>query len=86
MKQAIDSESQRLPIEIDATSNGEFERVPLSQPNRAGNRLAQKGGERQCEALEYEPTQVSRVGMRRGEHAARIQRRQCGGRKARRIF
>jgi hypothetical protein len=42
MKHVIDPGGQRLPIKIDATSNGEFEPVPLSPVNRAGNRLAQE--------------------------------------------
>ncbi len=40
MKHKIDPEGQRLPIKIDATSNGEFVPVPLSPANLAGNRLA----------------------------------------------
>jgi uncharacterized protein len=39
MKHVIDPEGQRLPIKIDATSNGEFVPVPLSPANLAGNRL-----------------------------------------------
>jgi hypothetical protein len=42
MKYVIDPEGRRLPIKLDATSNGEFEPVPLSPANRAGNRLAQE--------------------------------------------
>ena len=40
MKHVIDPEGLRLPIKLDATSNGEFAPVPLSPVNRAGNRLA----------------------------------------------
>ena len=40
MNHVIAPEGQRLPIKIDATSNGEFVPVPLSPVNRAGNRLA----------------------------------------------
>ena len=40
MKHAIDAEGKRLPIKLDATSNGEFVPVPLSPSNRAANRLA----------------------------------------------
>jgi len=40
MKHTIDPEGLRLPIKLDTTSNGEFEPVPLSPANRAGNRLA----------------------------------------------
>jgi hypothetical protein len=40
MKHKIDPEGQRLPIKLDATSNGEFAPVPLTPPNRAGNWLA----------------------------------------------
>src|SRR6476646_6628416 len=39
MKQ-IDPERTRLPIKLDATSNGEFVPVPLDETNRAANRLA----------------------------------------------
>ncbi|WP_428410119.1 amidohydrolase family protein [Hyphococcus sp.] len=35
-----DPEGERLPIRIDATSNGEFEPVPLEARNRAANKLA----------------------------------------------
>jgi hypothetical protein len=42
MKYVIDPEGQTLPIKIDTTSNGEFEPVPLSPANRAGNLLAQE--------------------------------------------
>ena len=40
MKNPIDPEGRRLPVKIDTTSNGEFEPVPLSAVNRAGNLLA----------------------------------------------
>src|SRR5262245_12490438 len=40
MKHLIDPEGSRLPIKVDATSNGEFAPVPLSPANRLGNRLA----------------------------------------------
>jgi predicted TIM-barrel fold metal-dependent hydrolase len=40
MKATIDPEGKRLPIKLDATSNGEFVPVPLSAANRAANRLA----------------------------------------------
>jgi len=40
MKATIDPEGKRLPIKLDSTSNGEFVPVPLSEPNRAANRLA----------------------------------------------
>jgi predicted TIM-barrel fold metal-dependent hydrolase len=40
MKHIIDPDGRRLPIKLDATSNGEFEPVPLSTANRAANRLA----------------------------------------------
>ena len=42
MKHTIDPEGLRLPIKLDATSNGEFEPVPLSPVNRAGNRMARE--------------------------------------------
>jgi uncharacterized protein len=35
-----DPDGARLPIKIDATSNGEFAPIPLSPRNRLGNRLA----------------------------------------------
>jgi len=34
----VDPEGKRLPIKLDATSNGEFVPVPLSSANRAANR------------------------------------------------
>jgi predicted TIM-barrel fold metal-dependent hydrolase len=42
MKHDIDPHGQRLPIKLDATSNGEFVPVPLSPVNRAANHLAQE--------------------------------------------
>src|SRR3954466_36222 len=36
----LDPEGKRLPIKLDSTSNGEFVPVPLSDANRAANRLA----------------------------------------------
>ncbi len=38
----IDPEGRRLPIKLDATSNGEFVPVPLSRANRHANHLAQQ--------------------------------------------
>jgi predicted TIM-barrel fold metal-dependent hydrolase len=35
-----DPDGTRLPIKLDSTSNGEFEPIPLSPTNRAGNHLA----------------------------------------------
>ena len=37
-----DPEGSRLPIKIDATSNGEFVPIPLDAANRRGNRLARE--------------------------------------------
>jgi hypothetical protein len=51
MKHAIDPEGRRLPIKLDTTSNGEFEPVPLSPANRAGNRLAQEAASRNAKRL-----------------------------------
>jgi predicted TIM-barrel fold metal-dependent hydrolase len=38
--QPVDVEGRRLPIKLDATSNGEFAPVPLDAAGRAANRLA----------------------------------------------
>jgi hypothetical protein len=40
MKHVIDAEGKRLPIKLDATSNGEFVPVALSPTNQAANRCA----------------------------------------------
>ena len=40
MSDSTDPEGRRLPIKLDATSNGEFVPVPLSPANCAANRLA----------------------------------------------
>src|ERR1051326_2045295 len=40
MDPRIDPDGKRLPIKLDSTSNGEFVPVPLSDANRAANRLA----------------------------------------------
>jgi predicted TIM-barrel fold metal-dependent hydrolase len=51
MKHAIDPEGQRLPIKLDTTSNGEFEPVPLSRANRAGNNLAHEQATEKAKCL-----------------------------------
>ena len=51
MKHVVDPEGQRLPIKLDTTSNGEFEPVPLSRANRAGNRLAQEAASQNATRL-----------------------------------
>jgi predicted TIM-barrel fold metal-dependent hydrolase len=51
MKHALDSEGQRLPIKLDATSNGEFVPVPLSPANRAANRLAHEAATQNAKRL-----------------------------------
>jgi len=51
----LDCDGRRLPIKIDATSNGEFAPVPLAPVNRAGNHQAQEA------ASVY----AKRLGMRR---------------------
>lgn len=40
MAERNDPDGLRLPIKIDTTSNGEFEPIPLSKANEAGNQLA----------------------------------------------
>ena len=42
MTEFSDPEGRRLPIKLDATSNGEFVPVPLDATGRAANRLAQR--------------------------------------------
>ena len=51
MKHAIDAEGKRLPIKLDATSNGEFVPVPLSPNNRAANRLAHEAATENAKRL-----------------------------------
>src|SRR4029077_9940482 len=51
MQHIVDPEGRRLPIKLDTTSNGEFEPVPLSPANRAGNRLAQKAASQNARRL-----------------------------------
>ena len=41
----IDPQGKRLPIKLDATSNGEFEPVPLDRTNRHANDLAQSAAD-----------------------------------------
>ena len=82
----IDPEGTRLPIKLDTTSNGEFAPVaavagePRREPPRA------RSGDAQREAARPRPPRVPRLGLRRGEHAARVQRRERRGRPARRLF
>jgi predicted TIM-barrel fold metal-dependent hydrolase len=51
MKSNIDPGGTRLPIKLDATSNGEFVPVPLSPANRAANRLAHEVAESNSKRL-----------------------------------
>ena len=51
MKHAIDPEGLRLPIKLDTTSNGEFEPVPLSPVNSAGNRRAHEAATENAKRL-----------------------------------
>ncbi len=51
MKHRIDPDGQRLPIKLDTTSNGEFVPVPLSETNRAANRMAQEAATRNAKRL-----------------------------------
>src|SRR5215510_3154588 len=51
MKHMIDPEGRRLPIKLDTTSNGEFEPVPLSAANLAGNRLAHEAASHNAKRL-----------------------------------
>jgi predicted TIM-barrel fold metal-dependent hydrolase len=51
MKHIHDPQGQRLPIKLDATSNGEFEPVPLSEANVVANRLAHEAASRNAKRL-----------------------------------
>lgn len=51
MKHRIDPDGARLPIKLDTTSNGEFLPVPLSDFNRAANRLAHDEADRNAKRL-----------------------------------
>jgi hypothetical protein len=51
MKHVTDPEGQRLPIKLDATSNGEFVPVPLSPANRAANRMAHQAAGQNAKRL-----------------------------------
>jgi predicted TIM-barrel fold metal-dependent hydrolase len=51
VKHRVDPEGRRLPIKLDTTSNGEFEPVPLSQANRASNRLAHEAASENAKRL-----------------------------------
>jgi predicted TIM-barrel fold metal-dependent hydrolase len=51
MKHVIDAEGKRLPIKLDATSNGEFVPVPLSPTNRAANRRAHEAATENAKRL-----------------------------------
>ena len=51
VKHRVDPEGRRLPIKLDTTSNGEFEPVPLSQVNRASNRLAHEAASENAKRL-----------------------------------
>jgi predicted TIM-barrel fold metal-dependent hydrolase len=47
----VDPHGQRLPIKLDATSNGEFVPVPLTPANRYANQLAQEAASRNARRL-----------------------------------
>src|ERR1043165_456431 len=51
MDPRIDPDGKRLPIKLDATSNGEFVPVPLSPNNRAANRLAHEAATENAKRL-----------------------------------
>ena len=51
MKQLADPEGTRLPIKLDATSNGEFMPIPLTDANRTANRLAHEAATRNAKRL-----------------------------------
>ena len=51
VKHRVDPEGRRLSIKLDTTSNGEFEPVPLSQANRASNRLAHEAASENAKRL-----------------------------------
>lgn len=51
MKKTIDPEGRRLPIKLDATSNGEFAPIPLSETNREANFLAQEAASHNAKRL-----------------------------------
>jgi len=51
MKHRIDPDGLRLPIKLDTTSNGEFLPVPLSDANRAANRMAREAASRNAKRL-----------------------------------
>ena len=51
MRSAVDPEGRRLPVKLDATSNGEFAPVPLSPANDAANRLAHAAAQRHARRL-----------------------------------
>lgn len=57
MKSRTDPEGTRLPVKLDATSNGEFVPIPLSPLNREANRLA----------MEHATRNARRAGMGRRE-------------------
>ena len=51
MRSAVDPEGRRLPVKLDATSNGEFAPVPLSPANDEANRLAHAAAQRHARRL-----------------------------------
>ena len=51
MKHLIDAEGKRLPVKLDATSNGEFVPVALSPTNQAANRCAHEAATKNAQRL-----------------------------------
>jgi predicted TIM-barrel fold metal-dependent hydrolase len=51
MKNAVDPEGRRLPIKLDATSNGEFVPIPLTGTNREANHLAHEAATQNAKRL-----------------------------------
>ena len=71
----IDPEGKRLPIKLDSTSNGEFAPVPLWPVNLEANRLAHAAASENSKTSRSLQENLPYLGMRCGQHAARLQRR-----------
>src|SRR2546422_398716 len=72
MRYHNDPDGTRLPIKLDPTTNGEFAPVPLSPVHHHARAEARaRRCKQSCPALGFDAPSISRLGLRRGEHAAR---------------
>ena len=81
-----DPEGRRLPIKLDATSNGEYEPVPLTAAARRARADAHDAIDRRGAAAGHAAAPLPRVGARCCGHVVGVRPRVRGARRARRAL